>query len=193
MKNRDLAALVAETRVLTPTTPCLWCRKAISSDVIRAENLPPDQRQKLVGEGYLVGGVGQPAPSVIASPSSDPASQRAHSSRSSPAKATFAPPDTSSTDSWATGSRHNQQSPIRTVDAERASEWATAIRRRSSETRTAAGSPEPTFCPGVCVLDLFSRSDTSPTTRVLHRLYRVGAGRSRSQPVRRPGIACSSR
>ena len=65
-KNGDLAALVAETRILTPTTPCLWCRKSISSDVIRAENLPPEQRRKLVEEGYLVGGVGEPAPSVIA-------------------------------------------------------------------------------------------------------------------------------
>jgi molybdopterin/thiamine biosynthesis adenylyltransferase len=65
-KNGDLAALVAEVRVLTPTTPCLWCRNSISSDVIRAENLPPEQRQRLVQEGYIVGGVGEPAPSVIA-------------------------------------------------------------------------------------------------------------------------------
>jgi molybdopterin/thiamine biosynthesis adenylyltransferase len=65
-KNGDLAALVAEIRVLTPTTPCLWCRKSISSDVIRAENLPPEQRKRLVKEGYIVGGVGDPAPSVIA-------------------------------------------------------------------------------------------------------------------------------
>lgn len=65
-KNGDLAALVAEVRVLTPTTPCLWCRNAISSDVIRAENLPLEQRQRLVQEGYIVGGVGEPAPSVIA-------------------------------------------------------------------------------------------------------------------------------
>lgn len=65
-RNGDLAALVAETRILTPTTPCLWCRRSISSDIIRAENLPPEQRRKLVEEGYLVGGVGEPAPSVIA-------------------------------------------------------------------------------------------------------------------------------
>lgn len=65
-KNGDLAALVAEVRILTPTTPCLWCRKSISSDVIRAENLPTDQRKRLAREGYIVGGVGEPAPSVIA-------------------------------------------------------------------------------------------------------------------------------
>lgn len=65
-RNGGLAALVAELRVLTPVTPCLWCRRAISADVIRAENLPLDQRERLVQEGYLVGGVGEPAPSVVA-------------------------------------------------------------------------------------------------------------------------------
>jgi molybdopterin-synthase adenylyltransferase len=65
-KNADLAALVAEIAVLTPVTPCLWCRERISADVIRAENLPADQREKLVREGYLIGGVGEPAPSVMA-------------------------------------------------------------------------------------------------------------------------------
>lgn len=65
-RNADLAALVAEVRVLTPSTPCLWCRERISAEVIRAENLPPDQRAKLVREGYLVGGIGEPAPSVVA-------------------------------------------------------------------------------------------------------------------------------
>jgi len=45
-KNADLAALVAEIAVLTPLTPCLWCRGRISADVIRAENLPADQRER---------------------------------------------------------------------------------------------------------------------------------------------------
>jgi molybdopterin-synthase adenylyltransferase len=65
-RNADLAALVAEVCVLTPVSPCLWCRQRISADVIRAENLPADQRDRLIREGYLVGGVGQPAPSVMA-------------------------------------------------------------------------------------------------------------------------------
>lgn len=65
-RSGDLAALVAEVSVLTPVTPCLWCRRRISADVIRAENLPSDQRERLVREGYLVGGVGEPAPSVMA-------------------------------------------------------------------------------------------------------------------------------
>jgi hypothetical protein len=61
-----LAALVAELRVLTPVTPCLWCGGTISPDVIRAENLPPGERARLEAQGYLPGGVGAPAPSVVA-------------------------------------------------------------------------------------------------------------------------------
>lgn len=65
-KNAGLAALVAEICVLTPVTPCLWCRRRISADIIRAEKLPAGQCDKLVREGYLAGGVGTPAPSVMA-------------------------------------------------------------------------------------------------------------------------------
>jgi hypothetical protein len=65
-RNADLAALVAEIAILTPVTPCLWCRQRISADLIRAENLPPEQRDRLLREGYLVGGFGEPAPSVMA-------------------------------------------------------------------------------------------------------------------------------
>jgi hypothetical protein len=65
-KKNDLTALVAEISVLTPVTPCLWCRGRISAEVIRAENLPIDQRDRLVREGYLVSGVAEPAPSVMA-------------------------------------------------------------------------------------------------------------------------------
>ncbi len=65
-KDGSLAALSAEVRVLTPVTACLWCRGAISADVIRAENLPEAERRRLAAEGYLPGGVGEPAPSVVA-------------------------------------------------------------------------------------------------------------------------------
>ena len=66
-KNQNkLSGLVAEVRVLTPTTPCLWCRKSISGDVIRAENMPAEERKKLLDEGYLSGSVGDPEPSVVA-------------------------------------------------------------------------------------------------------------------------------
>jgi hypothetical protein len=65
-KDGTLSGLTAEMRLLTPERACLWCRNAISADVIRAENLPREQRERLQREGYLVGGVGTPAPSVIA-------------------------------------------------------------------------------------------------------------------------------
>ena len=61
-----LCALVAEVRVLTPTTPCLWCRGTISADVIRTESLPTDERERLEQEGYVTHGFGAPAPSVAA-------------------------------------------------------------------------------------------------------------------------------
>lgn len=61
-----LSGLVAETRILTPATPCLWCRKTLSADTVRAENLPPEERGQLVKEGYVLHGVGEPEPSVTA-------------------------------------------------------------------------------------------------------------------------------
>ncbi len=61
-----LTALPAEVRVLTPHTPCLWCRGAISANAIRIENLPPEQRGRLRAEGYLQGWTGEPAASVVA-------------------------------------------------------------------------------------------------------------------------------
>lgn len=64
-KNR-LCGLVAEVRVLTPTNPCLWCRKTINGHAIRAENLPEAERRKLINEGYLTGVFGEPEPSVVA-------------------------------------------------------------------------------------------------------------------------------
>lgn len=64
--DQTLTGLIAEVRILTHVTPCLWCRKTISGDVIRVENLPPNEREKLAQEGYVMGGVGAPVPSVIA-------------------------------------------------------------------------------------------------------------------------------
>jgi molybdopterin/thiamine biosynthesis adenylyltransferase len=64
--DNKLSNLVAEVRILTPSTPCLWCRKSINSDVIRCENLPSNERDQLSREGYVVQGIGEPAPSVIA-------------------------------------------------------------------------------------------------------------------------------
>lgn len=61
-----LSGLVAEVRVLTPDTPCLWCRNTISANVIREENLPPHERAALESEGYVTHGIGAPVPSVTA-------------------------------------------------------------------------------------------------------------------------------
>ncbi len=64
--NKRLAGLVAEVRVLTPSTPCLWCRRVLGADIIRAENLPENERDRLRREGYVVDGAGAPVPSVAA-------------------------------------------------------------------------------------------------------------------------------
>jgi molybdopterin/thiamine biosynthesis adenylyltransferase len=64
--NGNLTGLAAEVRVLTPKTPCLWCRGAINADVIREENLPPHERRQRAREGYTVGRVGESVPSVVA-------------------------------------------------------------------------------------------------------------------------------
>lgn len=64
--NNKLAGLIAESRILTPTAPCLWCRKTIDGDVIRMENLPSNEQEQLKREGYVAGGFGVPVPSVVA-------------------------------------------------------------------------------------------------------------------------------
>jgi hypothetical protein len=65
-RNGELNALLAEIRVLTPVTPCLWCRKILDPFIIRGENLPPQERAQSAAEGYLPGGFGEPEPSVVA-------------------------------------------------------------------------------------------------------------------------------
>lgn len=65
-RNGLLASLVADVRILTPETPCLWCLGAISADVVREENLPLEERQRLADEGYTVGQAGEPEPSIVA-------------------------------------------------------------------------------------------------------------------------------
>ncbi len=65
--RRDaLSGLTAELRLVTPERPCLWCRRAIDPDRIRAENLPNEERRALEDEGYVIEGVGEPVPSVVA-------------------------------------------------------------------------------------------------------------------------------
>ena len=47
-----------------PGTACLMCRKEISADRMRWEQLPGDEREKLVKEGYAAA-LGEPDPSVV--------------------------------------------------------------------------------------------------------------------------------
>ncbi len=61
-----LCGLVAEVRILTSATPCLWCRGTLNGNVIHAENLTASERHRLKEEGYILGRAGEPEPSVIA-------------------------------------------------------------------------------------------------------------------------------
>lgn len=58
-----VTGMPTEVRVLLPDTGCLWCRKVLSSDRIREENLPSEERRSLAREGYVVGEPG-PQPSL---------------------------------------------------------------------------------------------------------------------------------
>jgi molybdopterin/thiamine biosynthesis adenylyltransferase len=64
-KVGSISGMPVEIRTLLPDTPCLWCIKALSSDVIYAENLPPSERERLFAEGY-VQGLPEPQPSLAA-------------------------------------------------------------------------------------------------------------------------------
>lgn len=64
--NGWLAQLASEVRVVTWDTPCLWDRGTIDGRMIREENLPTDEVERLVGEGYAVGRSGRPEPSSAA-------------------------------------------------------------------------------------------------------------------------------
>ena len=64
-RDGGLAGLVSEIRISAPGLPCLWCRGTLSADLIRAENLPVDDRAALEKEGYVVGVAGV-EPSVTA-------------------------------------------------------------------------------------------------------------------------------
>lgn len=65
-KECELMGLLAEVRHIGPGRPCLWCSNVINPDIIREENMPEEEREKLGREGYLVGSWGVGAPSVVA-------------------------------------------------------------------------------------------------------------------------------
>jgi molybdopterin-synthase adenylyltransferase len=59
-----VSGMPAEVRLLLPDNGCLWCRGVIAADVIRAENLPAEERTRLAQEGYVTGPVGLAEPSI---------------------------------------------------------------------------------------------------------------------------------
>jgi molybdopterin/thiamine biosynthesis adenylyltransferase len=59
----QVSGMPAEVRVLLPDGPCLWCVGALNSDIIRTENLPDWERERLAYEGY-VQGLPDPQPSL---------------------------------------------------------------------------------------------------------------------------------
>lgn len=65
--GRDLSGMVSgmpvEVRLLLPDTACLWCTRSLSSELLRVENLPVSERDRLAAEGYVQGEQG-PAPSL---------------------------------------------------------------------------------------------------------------------------------
>lgn len=62
--GQAIESAVGVLDVLRPGNGCLWCSGFLNADRIRAESLPPSERDQLVREGYLVG-IDENAPSVI--------------------------------------------------------------------------------------------------------------------------------
>lgn len=54
-KDSHLVGGTGIVHVLRPGRPCLWCYEYLRADVIRAESLPPGERQNLAREKYVVG------------------------------------------------------------------------------------------------------------------------------------------
>jgi hypothetical protein len=50
--------------ILRAGKPCLWCREFLNAERIRAESLPPKERESLLREGY-VQGISDRTPSVV--------------------------------------------------------------------------------------------------------------------------------
>ena len=60
-----LESLAGEVRLVGPGLPCLYCLGAINADVVRFENLPRSDQQRLRREGYGTG-IAEIAPSIAA-------------------------------------------------------------------------------------------------------------------------------
>lgn len=63
-KNGKIAGAAGDLHIIRPGKPCLWCYGFLTAERIRAESLPPEERDNLMREGYVEGITGH-APSVI--------------------------------------------------------------------------------------------------------------------------------
>ena len=127
-KNADLAALVAEISVLTPATPCLWCRGA-SPPTSSGPRIFHPISARVWSARVTSSGASEPRRRALwRSRRSGPASPLALSSRFCPARAPSVRPDTGSTVSWATAVRRSP--PNRWQLAAAGAVLALAMRRR---------------------------------------------------------------
>jgi molybdopterin/thiamine biosynthesis adenylyltransferase len=62
----QLDALRFERRLQVPGGPCLWCWRTLDAERVRLELMPEADRDRLIQEGYVTGGVDGPVPSVAA-------------------------------------------------------------------------------------------------------------------------------
>lgn len=59
-----ITGAAGDMNVIRPGKPCLWCYGFLTTERIRAESLPPSERDNLIREGY-VQGINSHAPSVV--------------------------------------------------------------------------------------------------------------------------------
>lgn len=63
-RSGEIRAAAGRVSVLGPGMVCLRCSHHVNPDRIRAESLPPSERQALAKEGYVMG-IDEPAPAVV--------------------------------------------------------------------------------------------------------------------------------
>jgi molybdopterin-synthase adenylyltransferase len=63
-RNGEVTAAAGRVSVVGPDGTCLRCSHHINSERVRAESLPPAEREALVREGYIIG-IDDPAPAVV--------------------------------------------------------------------------------------------------------------------------------
>jgi hypothetical protein len=50
--DQSIDQAIAKVQVVTPDKACLWCTGVLNGNLILQESLPPEERQKLINEGY---------------------------------------------------------------------------------------------------------------------------------------------